>query len=112
MLRNHYVLACEARDGSMTMWLYDVTSTGAPGLRELLVRAWPQSELAPDDGGEFYQFTLKEVDTENVRVEVIANHVPAQCHGRGVAPALYPVIARRLGRRLLSSRRDAHEDGE
>lgn len=112
MLQNHYALACDARDGTMTMWLYDVTATGALGLRKWLVRAWPQDGAAPDDGGEFYEVSLEEADAESVRVEVISNHLPAPHRGRGVAPALYPVLARRLGRRLLSSRREARDGSE
>jgi hypothetical protein len=104
VLRNEYPLRCVARDGTTSVWLYDILVDGAAGVREWWVRVWPQDGPGPDDGGEVYEVRLEEVDAESVRVTLAANHLPTPYHGRGVAPALYPVLARRLGRRLLSSR--------
>src|SRR4051812_706019 len=104
MLRNEYALRCVARDGSVRMWLYDIIPEHDGSRREWQVRAWPQDAPGPDAGGEFYELTLEEIDTESVRVILAANHLLEGHGGRGVAPALYPILARRLGRRLLSGR--------
>jgi hypothetical protein len=104
MLRNEYVLLCTARDGSTSVWLYDVDVIGPPGQREWLVRAWPQDAVAPVRGGESYEVRLEEIDPESVRIVAAVNYLQAPYVGRGVAPSLYPVLARRLQRRLLSSR--------
>lgn len=48
---------------------------------------------APDERGGIYEVTLEEVDVESVRVLAAANHPPDPHRGRGVAPALYPVLA-------------------
>ena len=102
MLKNEYPLRCVARDGSVSVWLYDITAKTSATGREWSVRAWPQSNPSPGNGGASYDVILEEVDGDTVRVVHASNHLPAEQHGRGVAPALYPLLARRLNKRLLS----------
>src|SRR5688572_5948335 len=102
--RNEYGLRCSARNGSTSNWVYDVAVTESGGRREWHVRAWPQDAPSPGEGGEWYDVILAEVDSGSVQVIMANNHLATPYRGRGVAPALYPVLARRLRRRLLSSR--------
>lgn len=104
MKRNEYAVKCIARDGAVSVWLYDITPGTDAGQRVCNVRAWPQDAPSPDNGGEWYDITLQEVDSESVRVTMANNHLPEGHRGRGVAVALYPILARRFGCRLLSSR--------
>ncbi len=104
MKRNEYPLRWVARDGTVNVWLYDIQRESDAGRLTWNVRAWPRDAEFTDGGGEWYGVGLQEIDFESVRIVIANNHLPAQYQGRGVAIALYPILARRLGRRLLSSR--------
>jgi len=88
----------------VSAWLYDIQQESDAGRVTWNIRAWPRDAASPDGGGEWYDVGLQEIDRESVRIIIANNHLPARYQGRGVAIALYPVLARRLGRRLVSSR--------
>jgi hypothetical protein len=109
---NEYAVICSARDGTKSVWLYDIRLTSQDGYREWHVRAWPQDARHPEDGGDWYDIVIAEVNDTAARIVMVQNNLPATFHGRGLAPALYPLLARRLERTLESSRTSVADTSE
>src|SRR5690349_764023 len=105
-----YPILCTARDGSHTLWLYEIEESTDSSQRVWYVRARPDHPQY--DGVDWYGITLTEIDAESVQITSVHNGVSRPFQGRGVGPVLYPDVARRLGRRLVSSRTNVRDSNE
>lgn len=91
-----------SRNGENSIWTYELEPESGPDGDRWIVRARPAH---PEyDGVDWYEVEIQAEGESDARVITANNGLAPGFAGRGVAPALYPLLARRLGRRLLSSR--------
>jgi hypothetical protein len=108
--RAQFPFIAVSREGENSIWTYELEAEHQDGADSWIVRARPAD--ARYDGNEWYEVCVQVEAPQIARVITVNNGLPLLFAGRGVAPALYPLLAARLRSRLYSSRNAGGDPGE